>query len=57
MTGIVEQATPPENALALVEADWNNLDTARFAEWADGLSRAVSAYSRLIRRLRKDSSE
>lgn len=54
MEGIVAQAMPAENALALVEADWDALDRDRFPAWADELRRAMTVLRRVESRLRKE---
>jgi ParB/RepB/Spo0J family partition protein len=53
MEGIISQAVPAENAVALVLADWESLDRTQFQRWSEELRTAIRTFSRLERRLHK----
>lgn len=55
LSSIIDNAIPPEEAVAAVLADWHALDRARFSEWMAGLDKATRSLAKLRSLLRKES--
>ncbi|MCC6959433.1 MAG: ParB N-terminal domain-containing protein [Dehalococcoidia bacterium] len=51
---LIDACTPADEAVALLENDWNALDRERFLEWDEQLGRALEKLQRLRRRVKAE---
>jgi hypothetical protein len=55
MESVVDSAAPSEHAIALINADWKDLDRERFPEWRSSLRQAVNTLRRMVERIEKET--
>lgn len=55
MESVVDAAMPSEHAIAVINADWKDLDRERFPEWRSSLRQTVNVLRRLVEKIEKET--